>query len=171
MKAVFNKQDSGKTFTAGADILLKTGATHTFTITKATEENKPWHLKNFPSSGGNALCLWLDCEPGGRPRIFHDIPVNMSNALNALLASCGQPLLTEKNPDMNPTNLEGLQVSCIVGQYEGKTGIKNTITQFLPAVSGPDKVSGKVSGKTDAVMNELIKRHEASVVDDQDIPF
>ena len=155
MKAVFNKQDAGKTFTAGADILLKTGATHTFTIAKATEENKPWHLKNFPSSGGNALCLWLDCEPGERPRIFHDIPVNMTNALNALLASCGQPLLTEKNADMNPTNLEGLKVSCIVGQYEGKAGMKNTITQFLPAPSGK-AVAAKVA---------------APVVDDQDIPF
>ena len=155
MKAVFNKQDAGKTFTAGADILLKTGATHTFTIAKATEENKPWHLKNFPSSGGNALCLWLDCEPGGRPRIFHDIPVNMTNALNALLASCGQPLLTEKNADMNPTNLEGLKVSCIVGQYEGKAGMKNTITQFVPTVSGK-AVAAKVA---------------APVVDDQDIPF
>ena len=153
MKAVFNKQDSGKTFTAGADILLKTGATHTFTIAKATEENKPWHLKNFPSSGGNALCLWLDCEPGGRPRIFHDIPVNMTNALNALLASCGQPLLTEKNADMNPSNLKGMKVSCIVGQ--SKTGIKNTITQFLPAPSGK-AVAAKV---------------KAPVVDDKDIPF
>lgn len=171
MKAVFNTQDGMRVKSSQSDILLKTGATHTFTITKATEENKLWHLKNFPSSGGNALCLWLDCEPGGRPRIFHDIPVNMTNALNALLASCSQPLLTEKNADMNPSNLEGLRVSCIVGQYVGKTGMKNTITQFLPAVSGRVKVSGKVSGKTDAVMNELIKRHEAPVVDDQDIPF
>ena len=56
---------------------------------------------------------------------------------------------------MNPSNLEGMKVSCIVGQYEGKTGIKNTITQFLPAVSGK-AVAAKV---------------KAPVVDDQDIPF
>jgi hypothetical protein len=79
----------------------------------------------------------------------------MTNALNALLASCGQPLLTEKNPDMNPTNLEGLKVSCIVGQYEGKAGMKNTITQFVPAASGK-AAAAKVT---------------VPVVDDQDIPF
>lgn len=167
MKAVFSKQDSGKTFTAGSDILLKTGSIHTFKIAQATEENKPWHLKNFPASGGNALCLYLDCEPGGRPRIFHDIPVNMTLALNALLTVCGQPLLTEENPSFNPTNLEGLKVCCIVGQYEGKTGMKNNVTQFLPVQSlktnagAPPTVSGKAAAAKVAM----------PVVDDQDIPF
>jgi hypothetical protein len=46
-----------------------------------------------------------------------------------------------------------MKVSCIVGQYEGKAGIKNTITQFVPAASGK-AVAAKVP-----------------VVDDQDIPF